>query len=83
MHKINIIPSARKDLDRLEKKFFTQIKNKINPLALNPRPSGCLKLTAEEGYCIKSGNYKILYRVDDKNKIIYIYRIKHRKESYR
>jgi len=83
VHKINIIPSARKDLDSLDKKFFTQIKNKIISLASNPRPSGCLKLTTKEGYRIKSGNYRILYRVDDKNKMIYVYRIKHRKESYR
>ena len=83
MYKINIIPSARKDLDNLDKKFFVQIKNKIISLASNPRPSGCLKLTAEEGYRIRSGDYRILYRVDDRNKRIYIYRIKHRKESYR
>ncbi len=83
MYKINIIPSARKDLDSLDKKFFVQIKNKIISLASNPRPSHCLKLTAEEGYRIRSGNYRILYRIDDKNTMIYIYRIKHRKESYR
>jgi len=83
VYKINIIPSARKDLDNLDKKFFVQIKNKIISLASNPRPSGCLKLTAEEGYRIRSGDYRILYRVDDRNKRIYIYRIKHRKESYR
>jgi len=83
VYKINIIPSARKDLDGLDKKFFIQIKNKIISLTSNPRPSGCLKLTAGEGYRIRSGDYRILYRADDKNKIIYIYRIKHRKESYR
>ena len=83
MHEISIIPSARKDLDDLDKKVFTQIKNKIISLASNPRPSGSLKLTAEEGYRIRSGNYRILYRIDDKNNIIYVYRIKHRKESYR
>lgn len=82
MHEINIIPPARKDLDSLDKKVFTQIKNKIISLASNPPPSGSLKLTAEEGYRIRSGNYRILYRIDDKNKIIYAYRIKHRKESY-
>ena len=83
MHEISIIPSARKDLDDLDKKVFIQIKNKIISLASNPRPSGSLKLTAEEGYRIRSGNYRILYRIDDKNNIIYVYRIKHRKESYR
>jgi mRNA interferase RelE/StbE len=83
VYKIEVIPSAQKDLDDLEKKFFIQIKNRIDSLKSQPRPAGCLKLTAEEGYRLRSGDYRILYRIDDKNKIIYIYRVKHRKESYR
>lgn len=83
MHKVEVIPSAQKDLDNLEKKFLVQIKNKIDSLESNPRPTGCLKLTAEEGYRLRSGDYRILYRIDDKNKVVYIYRVKHRKESYR
>ena len=83
MYKIQIIPSAIKDLDRLDKKIFSQVKNKILSLSLDPRSTNTLKLTAEEGYRIRSGDHRILYRIDDKNKMIYIYRIKHRKESYR
>jgi len=83
MYEIQIIPSAIKDLDRLDKKLFSQIKDKILSLSSNPRSTNTLKLTAEEGYRIRSGDYRILYRIDDKNKIIYIYRIKHRKDVYR
>lgn len=83
MYKIFILPQAQKDLDNLQTKIFNQIKNKILLLPQNPRPLGCLKLTAEEGYRLKTGDYRILYRIDDKQKIIFIYRIKHRKESYR
>ncbi len=83
MYKIQIIPSAIKDLDQLENKFFDQIKKQILALSSNPRPANSLKLTNEQGYRIKSGDYRILYRIDDKNKIIYIYRIKHRKDVYR
>lgn len=83
MYKVAVIPSALKDLDILEKKFFIQIKNKIDSLKSDPRPPNCLKLTAEEGYRLRSGDYRILYRIDDKNKIVYIYRVKHRRESYR
>lgn len=82
-YKIQIIPSAQKDLNNLEKKFFEQIKEKINSLKSNPRPPNCIKLTSEEGYRVRSGNYRILYRIDDKNKTIYVYRVKDRKESYR
>ena len=83
MYKIEIISAARKDLDSLENKIFLQIKEKILLIADNPRQPGSLKLTGEEGYRLRSGNYRILYRIDDKNRMIYIYRIKHRKEVYR
>ena len=83
MYKLLLIPSAKKDLDSLPSQIFDKIKDKILSLSDNPRPSGCLKLTGEEGYRLKSGDYRILYRVDDKEKSVYIYKIKHRRESYR
>lgn len=83
MYKIDIIPSAVKDLDNIENKYFIQIKDKIDSLKSNTRPSNCIKLTVEEGYCIRSGNFRILYRIDDENKTIYIYRVKYRKDIYR
>gem|GEM_PF-1871904 len=32
---------------------------------------------------MRSGDYGILYRIDDKKKVIYLYIIKHRREAYR
>ncbi|HNS32147.1 MAG TPA: type II toxin-antitoxin system RelE/ParE family toxin [bacterium] len=78
-----LIASAAKDLDTLEEKLFTQVRDAMLELAENPRPHGCHKLTVMEGYRIRSGNYRILYRIDDLNKQIYIYRIKHRRDVYR
>ncbi len=82
MYKVYLLPQARKDLDGFRGKIFLQIKEKIAFLGENPRPHGCLKLTAEEGYRLRSGNYRIIYRIDDKKKSVYVYRIKHRKEVY-
>jgi len=66
MYKMFILPNAKKDLDKLPTKIFNQIKNKISLLSQNPLPSGCLKLTAEEGYRLRTGNYRLIYRIDDK-----------------
>jgi len=82
VYKILLLPQAQKDLDNFQGKIFQQIKKKIFSLRKNSRPPGCLKLTAEEGYRLRSGNYRIIYRINDKEKIVYIYRIKHRKEAY-
>lgn len=83
MYKLRILSAAQKDLDRLPSKIFHKIKNEIILLSKNPRPYGTLKLTNENGYRIRAGDYRLLYRIDDKAKEILIYRVKHRKEVYR
>ena len=82
MVEVFLLPPAQKDLDGLEVRIFRQIIKKIRALSDEPRPNGCLKLTAEEGYRIRMGDYRILYRIDDGAKRIFIYRIKHRKDAY-
>lgn len=82
MYKILLLPQVQKDLDDFKGKIFQQIRKKIHSLIENPRPPGSFKLTAKEGYRLRSGHYRIIYRIDDKEKIVYIYRIKHRKEAY-
>ena len=83
MYKIELLPSAQKDLDRLHGKIFNNIKKGVIQLSGNPRPYASLKLTNEEGYRIRIGNYRVLYRIDDRAKEIFIYRVKQRKEAYR
>ena len=82
MYKIFLLPPAQKDLDEFTGKTLDILVGKITSLQENPRPHGCLKLTAEQGYRIRSGNYRIIYRIDDKKREVFVYRIKHRKEAY-
>jgi mRNA interferase RelE/StbE len=83
MYGIKIIAQAQKDIDAFGGKTFEKIKNKIEDLNSNPRPFGAIKLTQENGYRIRMGDYRILYRIDDKSKEVIVYRVKHRKEVYR
>ena len=83
MYKIKLVPQAQKDLDKLPSQIFNKIKTTILKLTQTPRPPDAIKLTQQEGYRIRVSDYRILYRVDDDLKEIYIYRIKHRKEVYR
>lgn len=82
-YRIKIIAKAEKDLDAIEGRIFDALKKKILLLSVNPRPFGCKKLVSDEGYRIRSGDFRILYRIDDHSKEVIIYRVKHRKESYR
>ncbi|MDP8292863.1 MAG: type II toxin-antitoxin system RelE/ParE family toxin [Candidatus Orphnella occulta] len=80
---LKIIHKAQKDLDSIKGKDFNFIKKKILSLSSNPRPFGCNKLIQEEGYRIRAGNFRVLYRINDSEKQVIIYRVKHRKQSYR
>jgi mRNA interferase RelE/StbE len=82
VYDVLLLPPAQKDLDGLEVRILRQIIKKIRALSDEARPHGCLKLTAEEGYRIRTGDYRILYRIDEGAKRIFIYRIKHRKDAY-
>lgn len=83
MYRLFLLPAAQKDLNQFKGKIFGQIRDNILSLSENPRPSGCLKLTAENGYRLRFGDYRIIYRINDEKKEVFIYRIKHRKDAYR
>jgi len=82
VYELLVLRPAQKDLDRLDASVFKRILKKIRVLSKDPRPPGCLKLTGDEGYRIRAGDYRILYRIDDASKRIFIYRVKHRKDAY-
>lgn len=82
-YQVLLIPSAQKDLDPFQGDVFSKLCKALKNLSENPRPVGSIKLASEEGYRIRIGDYRIVYRIDDKGKKVYIYRIRHRREVYR
>ena len=82
VYEIFVLCPALKDLDKLETSVFEHILKKIRALSKDARPPGCLKLTGDGGYRLRIGDYRLLFRIDDASKRIYVYRIKHRKDVY-
>ena len=76
---------AEKELKALPEQTLRRIDIKLQALSLNPRPRGAAKLRGKEseGWRFRIGDYRILYQIDDKENIVRIYRIKHRREAYR
>ncbi len=76
--------SALKELKKLPKEFSIQVAKDIDDLAKNPRPHGCKKLASNENlYRIRSGNYRIIYQIQEKMLIVLVVRVGDRKEVYR
>lgn len=72
--------SVRKDLDDLDDETYLRIAVAIFHLRENPRPAGTKKLTGQEAYRIRIGNYRILYTVDDKARAVQIAAVRKRDE---
>jgi mRNA interferase RelE/StbE len=76
--------SAEKDLKGINKQYIPRILKAIETLSDNPFPSHHRKLHgAESSYRMRIGDYRVIYQVDLKNKLIIIYHLRHRKEVYR
>jgi len=82
-YKITIKKSAAKELENIPKKDLQRIIKRIQSLAGNPRPHGAQKLSGQERFRIRQGDYRIVYSIEDKNSIIDIVKIGHRREIYR
>lgn len=82
-YSVQILPSViQKDLAKLASTDVQKIMNRIKLLANNPRPIWSKKLSGREEYRARQGNYRILYVVEDKIKIVQITKVGHRKSIY-
>lgn len=77
-----ILRRAQKELAQLPKGTYERVRDAIRFLAQYPRPPGCLKLTAREGWRICIGNYRVIYEIDDKRQVVTILHIGHRRDVY-
>lgn len=82
-YEVRIKPSAAKELDAIPKKDRQRLVPRISDLASNPRPDGCQKLSGGDDYRIRQGDYRAIYSIDDREKIVRILKIAHRKDVYR
>ena len=82
-YRVSIKPSVADDLDRIPKVDRIRILKRIDKLGDVPRTSGCLKLSMQERYRLRQGNYRILYEVEDENRMVTVVKIGHRRKIYK
>ena len=82
-YKIEIKKSAARELNSIPKKDLKKIIPRIKALSDNPRPIGYVKISGQEHYRIRKGNYRIVYSVEDDILVVYVVKIGHRKDMYR
>ena len=75
--------SAAKELEALPRKDRERIVRKMKGLSADPRPPGSEKLSGEEKYRVRQGNYRAVYSIQDSATTVTIVGIGQRREVYR
>ena len=74
---------VEKAIARLPEDAYQRMNDAIDALADDPRPRGCEKLSGREGYRIRVGEWRAIYRVDDQQRRVDVVRVAHRRDVYR
>lgn len=82
-YEVILTNKARKQLDKLPDSKASILFDEINSLEDNPRPRGCKKLAISNTYRIRVGDYRIIYEIIDKQLIVSVINLGHRREVYK
>ena len=83
MYDVVFTTLAAKQLGALDQTAARRIQGAIELLRENPYPPKARKLSGRDGYRVRVGDYRILYDVIDRQLIIRVLKLGHRRDIYR
>jgi mRNA interferase RelE/StbE len=87
-YRLDVTRAAARDLTSLKRHppdqdLLGRIDTAIGGLAQIPRPPGASKLTGAALWRIVVGDYRVIYAIDDEQRVVTVARVRHRREVYR
>lgn len=80
----DLTEEAAEQVEALPKKIAGQVTRKIEALATQPRPTQARRLTEQEHlYRVRSGDYRILYQIEDRKLLVLVVKVGNRRDVYR
>lgn len=84
MYRVELVPSAARAFRNFDRAVQRRLAKRIDALAHEPRPAGVEKLRGTRSrYRVRTGDYRIIYEVEDDLLLVLVVRIGHRREVYR
>lgn len=83
LYSLKIKQSAFKELQKLDKKERIRVVTAIDQLKENPHIGKLLKGELSGLRRIRSGNYRVIYEINEGEVLILVLRIAHRQQVYR
>lgn len=82
-YNISFKKSVAKDLRNIPNTDIKRILGRIDALANNPRAEYCIKLSGQERYRVRQGDYRIIYEINDGRLVILVIAVGHRSSVYK
>jgi mRNA interferase RelE/StbE len=82
-YRITLAPSAARQLRKFDPAVRRRIQAAIELLAIEPRPPAATRLVGGSGeWRVRTGNYRIVYEINDNELVVLVLRMGHRREVY-
>ena len=82
-YSLSVLRRAQKELAQIPHGDYERVVEAIRDLAENPRPAGCRKLAAREGWRIRVGDFRVIYEIDDGQRSVTVLHVGNRRDVYR
>jgi mRNA interferase RelE/StbE len=82
-YRVEFKPKAARFLERMPEPDRSRTLQRIEDLEKSPRPAGSKKMKGTDYYRLRSGDYRVIYRINDDVLVVLVVRVGHRKEVYR
>ena len=80
-YEVRLRQAAQKGLDTLPERDYAMVAEAIAALQENPRPPRVKKLADSGLWRMRVGQYRVVYAIDDKAKLVIVVRVARRKED--
>lgn len=81
-YRVEVLPAAVREIRKLPPEAKRRVQAVIELLSENPRPPAATRLTARREWRVRTGDYRVLYRIDDDILTIVVVRAGHRRDVY-
>jgi mRNA interferase RelE/StbE len=83
-YRISLSPAAARQLRKFDPQVRRRIQGVLELLAAEPRPPAAMRLVGGAGeWRVRTGDYRIVYEIEDHEVLVLVLRVGHRREIYR
>lgn len=80
---VEVLPAAVRAIRKLPPEAKRRVQAVIEVIADDPRPPAARPLTGRPEWRVRTGDYRVLYRIEDARLVVVVVHAGHRREVYR